>query len=297
MKLYAYQISDNGENESCSQFTEHMIEHWESSKESVAARRYKRHDSDKEEYILSFSIVDKSNRMFFGTIVKIAHSKDLPEIPDDFFTKASFKPSDIQQDESETTRILGTYFFMSDGCHLVTNQPRIGVIAYYCNKFLEAYGTEYKFNHLIASPPEISLSGIKTITFGGDASMNNTADSEEKNTIKDIGNSFLKMFIQGENLNSIIESEIVKADLVLTFSKKKMNKSEESVKRAISAVIGNLNETNDVTIKTQSGHRIDIGKMEMFKEVNVTIQGVSVDEEDLCEKMKQYLNELKHESV
>lgn len=293
MKLYAYQISDGSVNNSHPDFTERMIEHWESSKNSVANRIYKRSETDKEELILSYSVIEKKSGMFFGVIVKVAHSRDLPEIPDDFFKRDSFKPSDIQQGESETTRILGTYFFMSDGYHLVTNQRQIGVIAYYCNKFLEIYGKEYKFNHLIAPPPEISLSGIKTITFGGDAAINDGVESEKKNTVKSFGTGFLKLFVQGENLRSIIDSEIVKADLVLTFSKKKMMSSTDSVKKAISAVLGNLNETNDVTIRTQSGNRIDVGKMKMSKNVDVDMQGKMINEEDLCEKMKRYLNEIK----
>lgn len=297
MKLYAYQIFDDKIDESHSNFTKRLIEHWEVSKESIASRRYKRRESDKEEFILSYSIIDKQNQIFFGTIVKIAHSKDLPEIPEEFFNRESFRPSDIEQDGSESTRILGTYFFISDGCHLVTNQHRIGIIAFYCNKFLETYGRAYEFNHLIAPPPEISLGGIKSITFGGDAVINNKADENKENTIRSVGNECLKLFLQGDSLKTIIESEIVSADLVLSFSKKKMKKSPESVKKVISAVLGNINEVNDVTIKTLSGHRINVGEMEMFKEIEVDIQGVSVNEEELYEKMKQYLHEIKGESV
>ena len=257
-------------------------------------RRMKLNSNSNEEDLLSdFATTD---RYVFGVMFRIAPSKEIPRIPDEFFNNPKIEFNDIYNEHEEIQFTCKEhYYFALNEYFLVTSLPKskIKSLQVYLNWLLEATRGDklYSFISKIKTCEQIKLSEIKHIYF---KSSNKDVESRDDFSIFDLSIDVLKkLLLDTKNLSEIINDNIFSAKLMINISKpRKMDNKD--YEKLLGTYMTPLSDEDRVSFKLKNGKTVSGENMLQYKDVEVElIDNSRISNIDLIQEMEKYLKELK----
>lgn len=298
--LYAYTIENDDASRPYSDFAEKFHEKLGTTS-TIRQRYYEVNTETKEVDVLSQSARLEGNKVY-GALMRVIPTKEMPGLPDNFLDKDEISFSELEGAGENTGKMSckDLYYFVLDNKHVVTTMPntRISRLRAFVNHFLgtDLTGTPYRFSVMITQPENIKLKDLTKIEFAG---VNHTIESSSQQEtvgtqVLGVATGMLRKLLGETDIQPLLDKNILTANLVVKFTdkgKKKMN--EDDVKRAMSAVITNLSENEDVKFSTKDNKRIKAGETILVHTVDVdeAANGL-LNESDLRGQMLAYLNEI-----
>lgn len=192
-------------------------------------------------------------------------------------------------------------YFALGGSHLVTTMPpnRISQFKAFANFFLEAERGDkvFRFTSMIEVPKGTKLKDISSISFGSSQAINiaNEVNVSTGTKILNMAKDTLKNILSDSDVSFLVDKNILTANLVIKFSsrsKKAMN--DDSVKKAMGAVITNLATDDEVVFTKKDKSVIRAGETRRTKIVDIDIAEHDLpNESDLQTEMFSFLREIK----
>lgn len=311
--LHAFSIKNNTLSKPSSMLYSRLLAKLESS-ESCKDRCMilNEKDENKERDLISSYTLTKAINAIFGTIMRIAESKDLPNVPDELFHQKLISIDDLNEN------LVGNicrhhYYFLLEDNYIITY-----FAGYRTIKNLQTYigwlvGDELiEFTPVVAAPPDMKLSDLKQIRIldpisvkeTDNASTENNSDNREISTVSNktfhLNSTVLSCIKKIINLNDVTTlkeeelEQIISAELSIKFKKpKKM--TEEDYKRILGATLKPMADLDSAVFSTQNSKKIVTGKdLLKTKEVCIDLtENGKVSEQALHQEMSKFLNELK----
>ncbi len=105
----------------------------------------------------------------------------------------------------------------------------------------------------------------------------------------------LSSLVNDSNIAFLLDKNILTANLVVRFNtRSKIYKNDTEVKKALSAVITNINSDDSVLLATKNKQKITAGSTRRCKIITIDdVSGNLPNEESLRQEMVGYLNELR----
>ncbi len=260
-----------------------------------------------EDLIANFDLRMKGNDciMIAGTMLRIASVEDIPNITDDILNKQKVDIETLESIKSDSKVIHKShYYFAVNNNFLVTTLPTNRTItAYqtYINEYLKDVREDrlYEFTPLLTKSEKVKFSDVKSIKIGskdyniGDTSRKDSNSPLFVKKITNVAKEILKNIMEeSKDLKQILDEEIVSAELVLKFSKRK-NKAKETAK-ALSAFLKPISETDGVELTTKEGGKITASDVLKTKLVSIELtESKHISEAQLFQEMEKFLSELK----
>lgn len=298
--IYAYTIENDKLSKAHSDFTEKFIAKLKNSN-AVKQRCYEVNSETKESDLL-FKYMEVSKNVVYGIIARIRPTKDMPSLPKDFMERASLDIKDLEglNESGDKMSCSDIDYFVLDNYHLVTTIPstRIARFKAFANYFLAAERGDslYSIVSMIDMPKDVKLEDLTQIVFSGNGSSVALSGGEEvKTTIIQMAKDKLTNLVNDSQIAFLIDKNVLTANLVIRFNtRSKTYKSDNEVKKALSAVITNMNSDDGVQFATKNKQKITAGSTRRC--ITITIDTASdnlPNEESLRQEMVDYLNELK----
>lgn len=260
-----------------------------------------------EDLIANFDLRMKGNDciMIAGTMLRIASVEDIPNITDDILNKQKVDIETLESIKSDSKVIYKShYYFAVNNNYLVTTLPvNRTITAYqtYINEYLKDVREDrlYEFSPLLTKSEKVKFSDVKSIKIGskdyniGDASRKDSNSPLFVKRITNVAKDILKNIMEeSKDLKQILDEEIVSAELVLKFSKRK-NKAKETAK-ALSAFLKPISETDGIELTTKEGGKISASDVLKTKLVSIELtESKHLSEAQLFQEMEKFLSELK----
>jgi hypothetical protein len=299
--LYAYTIENEDASRPYSDFAERFHKKLGTTT-TIRQRYYEVNAETKEVDVLSQSARMDGNRVY-GALMRVIPSKEMPGLPDNYLDKNEISFSELEGADENTGKMSckDLFYFVLDNKHVVTTMPnsRISRFRAFVNNFLGADLTDkpYKFSIMITEPENIKLQELTKIEFAG---INHTLDAEAQQEtigtqVMGVAAGVLRKLLGETDIQPLLDKNILTANLVVKFTDKgKKKMSEDDVKRAMSAVITNLADNDDVKFSTKDNKRIKAGETILSHTVDVdTAENGLLNESDLRSQMLAYLGEIK----
>lgn len=259
-----------------------------------------------EDLIANFDLRMKGNDciMIAGTMLRIASVEGVPNITDDILNKQKVDIETLESIKSDSKVIYKShYYFAVNNNYLVTTLPTNRTItAYqtYINEYLKDVREDrlYEFTPLLTKSEKVKFSDVKSIKIGskdyniGDISRKDSNSPFLVKRITNVAKEILKDIMEeSKDLKQILDEEIVSAELVLKFSKRK-NKAKETAK-ALSAFLKPISETEGIELTTKEG-KISASDVLKTKLVSIELtESKHISEAQLFQEMEKFLSELK----
>ena len=304
IKLYAYKIENEKLSSSHSDFLEKLI--GKLSEETAIKQRCMEinEDSDEKDLLASFHI-DKHKKYVFANIMRIAPTKEMPSLPEDFLNRKEISITDLPglDENEEKMTCKSSYYVAINQNHLVSNLPKSSISKFkaYVNWLLEAERGDklYKFSILIEEPLDTKLSEINQIVFSGDSTISLSSDNNQNQStafkVLNVAKEKLSSIFKEDDFAFLVDKNVLSANLVIKFNlKTKKQKEDDQIKKALSAVITPIVDEDGVSFKTKDNKPISCGQMIRSKSVLIdcTDNGL-LNIPNLKQEMVEYLNELK----
>lgn len=298
--IYAYTIENDKLSKAHSDFTEKFIAKLKNS-QAVKQRCYEVNSETKESDLL-LKFIEVSKNVVYGIIARIRPTKDMPSLPKDFMERQSLDIKDFEglNEKGDKMSCSDIDYFVLDNSHMVTTIPssRIARFKAFANFFLAAERGDslYSMVSMIDMPKDIKLQDLTQIVFSGNGSTVALSGKEEvKTTIIQMAKDKLTNLVNDSKIAFLIDKNILTANLVIRFNtRSKSYKSDDEVKKALSAVVTNVNTDEGVQFATKNKQKITAGSTRRCK--TITIDNASdnlPNEESFRQEMVNYLNELK----
>lgn len=304
VNLYAYIIENEDVSRPYSDFAEKFHEKLGNSI-TIRQRYYEVNSETHEVDVLSQS-ARMDNNCVYGALMRVIPSKEMPGLPADYLDKQEISFSELEGAGVETGKMSckDLYYFVLDNHHLVTTMPvsRISRFRAFVNFFLgtESTGKPYQFSVMIMQPENIQLQELRKIEFSGikQQVIQDTPPESTGFQVFNMATEILKKLLGEEEIAPLLEKEILTANLVVKFNdkgKKKMN--EDDVKRALSAVVSNLNDNPDVKFSTKDNRSIKAGETVLRRTVDIdTAENDLLNETDLRQQMLAFLHDIQEKT-
>lgn len=301
--LYAYKIENDKISKAYSDFFDKLSSKLK-NESSVEDRCMEVSETTKETDFLASYI--KNSNYIWGNLMRIAPTKDMPSLPDDFLKRKTIAYSELEeQNVDEKKRSCKySYYFVMNKKYLITNIPSGQILRFktYVNWLLEADrgDTLYNFSILIKTPKDTKMSDLASIVFSGEDSRKSMTPQKEESTVSlkvtNLMRKSLSALFSNKELTFLIDKRVLSANLVVNIhSLRKGNKDEEKVKKALSAVITPIMDDDGISFKTKDNRTIKAGEMIFKKKTLVNcLSGGSYNEQDLQQQMLDFLGELKN---
>lgn len=298
--LYAYVIENDKLSKAHSDFTDKFIAKLKNSN-AVKQRCYEVNSETKESDLL-FKYMEVSKNVVYGIIARIRPTKDMPSLPKDFMDRASLDIKDLEglNESGDKMSCSDIDYFVLDQHHLVTTIPstRIARFKAFANYFLAAERGDslYSIVSMIEMPKDVKLEDLTQIVFSGNGSAVSLKNGEEvKTTIIQMAADKLTSLVNDSNIAFLLDKNILTANLVVKFNtRSKTYKNDTEVKKALSAVVTNMNSDDGVQFATKNRQKITAGNTRRCKTITIDdASGNLPNEESLRQEMVGYLNELK----
>ncbi|MBO4843956.1 MAG: hypothetical protein J5490_05125 [Bacteroidales bacterium] len=298
--LYAYSIENEDISRPYSDFAQKFHEKLSTTK-TIRQRYYEVNTETKEVDVLSKSVCMEGN-IVYGALMRVIPSKEMPGLPEDYLDKEEISFSELEGAGVNNGKMSckDLYYFILDNKHVVTTIPnsRISRFRAFVNHFLgtDLSGNLYRFSIMITQPENILLQDLTKIEFAG---VNHSIESSNQQKsvgtqVLGIAKEMLHSLLGETDIQPLLDKKILTANLVVKFTdkgKKKMN--EDEVKRAMSAVITNLSENEDVKFLTKDNKRIKAGETILIHSIDVDeVDNGLLNEIDLKGQMQAYLKEI-----
>lgn len=255
-------------------------------------------DSDKD-FLADFY---KKKTYMFGIMMRIAPTKDVPEINSELFKKTKITLSDLTSSDKQSSICKDSYFFALNNDYLVVTLNKsitIKRFETYINWLLEQQRDE----HYFLFPPIVdldrkTLNNIKRIVYSDPESKTVQSSHREMSdfSIFEITKDFFKCICgTQENLRELIDKEIIKAELVVKFKRPK-SMSQEEYAKALSATLKPISDLDNIQITTKDGGSIKGQNLLKIKTVNIDLQSDNkqINQPQLEQEMAKFLTELKN---
>ncbi len=298
--IYAYTIENDKLSKAHSDFTEKFIAKLKNST-AVKQRCYEVNSDTKEsDLLLKFIVVSKI--VVYGIIARIRPTKDMPSLPKDYMERQSLDIKDLEglNESGDKMSCSDIDYFVLDNYHLVTTIPstRIARFKAFANYFLAAERGDslYSIISMIDMPKDVKLEDLTQIVFSGSgSSVALTGGEKVKTTIIQMAKDKLTSLVNDSQIAFLIDKNVLTANLVIRFNtRSKTYKSDEQVKKALSAVVTNVNSDDGVQFATKNKQKITAGSTRRCKTITIDTASDNLpNEESLRQEMIAYLNELK----
>jgi len=267
-------------------------------------------DPQKEEAIISdYDITE--GKFIFLTLLRITSAEGLPNITDELLQHEKITINDLDQISIPGSTVVyrSHYYYATDGKHIVTNMPtnrKITSFQTYINWILkDTRGDKlYEFTPLTTEPPETKFSDVRSINISG-TSMPLTTEKKaiDENVTKlfrlnEVAKKYVKSLVEKytkdtKGIKEILENNIVSADLLIKFAKKK-NVTKEDYQRCMGAILKPLEfEDENVSFITRQGQHIKANNFMRQKVVEVETTGSNkISEPQLSQEMERFLKEI-----
>lgn len=244
-----------------------------------------------------------TERYIYGVMSRLVPTKEIKNIPDDFFNHSTIPLNEIKNDKAKTgLSVKEHYYFALNNTHLVTNLPAnttITRLQTYLNWITEALRGDifYELSPQIGKF-NVRMSSVKRITVS-DPNTQRKKKMLEKgiNSMKVVTlakETILSFFGTVPNIDEIIDRNLLSAKLVVSFSKpKKM--TEEEYEKELSAYMKPISDTENVVFNTKNGGRILGNELLHTKSCEIDLlEDGTPNEQTIRNEMTKYLIELKN---
>lgn len=301
IKIYAYTIENTDISRPESNFSELFVKKLKDATK-IKQRCYEINSETHESDVLSMFQI-KGEKTVFGALMRVVPSKEVPSLPSNFLDMDKLDYSALEGvDETESKMSCKHHdYFEFDATHLVTtmSSSRISQLKAFANFFLEAERGDkvFRFTSMVEVPEGTKLKDISSISFGG----THAAPIEPKENVS-IGTKIMNMaterlkdFLDDSDISFLVDKNVLTANLVIKFnSRSKKVMDDESVKKAMGAVITNIASDEEVVFTTKDKRRITAGETKRSKIVEIdTADHDLPNEQDLKAEMYNYLKEIK----
>jgi len=298
--IYAYTIENDKLSKAHSDFTEKFIAKLHNAN-AVKQRCYEVNSDSREfDILLKFRVESK---MLYGIIARIKPTKDMPSLPADYMDRTSLEISDLEGlgESGEKMSCRDIDYFVLDNYHLVTTilSTRIARFKAFANYFLAAERGDslYSVVAMIEMPKNIKLEDLTQIVFsgnGGSISLNNEED-EVKTTIIQMAKDKLSSLVNDSDIQFLLNKNVLTANLVIRFNtRSKQYKTDESIKKALSAVVTNMASDDGVQLATKNKQKIAASGTRKCKKITIDDASNGMpNEESLRQEMMDFLTEIK----
>ncbi len=301
-KLRAFRIENNEINKSHSGLFENLSTKLRGSK--AEDRRMLLNEEDvkcEEDLISDFSL---GGDFIKGVVLRVTHSEGVPNIPDDFLQHEKISINELDNISVDSSIIYkGHYYFLVSSEYVITNlQANLPIkrLQVYLNWLLEKdRGNQlYEITPLVIPNKETKLSDINKIIIQ-DKTVNFTENKKNDNEHKKFALplELLSGLINDvTSLKSIIDNNIVSAELSIKFTKpRKM--SNEDYQKVMGAYMKPISETDDVSFATKKNGRIKGSDILKTKIVEIELTETNkISEQQLYQEMEKFLIELSGEN-
>lgn len=268
---------------------------------TAQSRRMKLNEQDGDEDLLAFFSWQQSDNYLFGMMLRIIPAQNGGVIPDDKFNQNTISISELLSENSESQQYKDHYYFAITNEYLVTDLSgsyNIDRFQTYLNWLLESVRKNilFEITPLTIIPEGVKVSDIKSIEIGNqvNATTNNDVENNFTTRLKDLTKSAIEsLFNDTDSLNDIQSDQIISAKLLITIKKKPKEMDADDYQRIMGAMTKQITNDSGITLHTKSGGKYNGEAVKKTKTVEVeTTSGNRIVEEQLKQKMEQFLNEL-----
>jgi len=274
-------------------------------------------DPNKERDLISYFKEAPASNSVFCTMLRISSDSDVQHITDSLFEKEFFTMDEIASEHIDTSAICKNhYYFSLNDDFLVTNLPGNKTISR-----LQTYLSWFTNNELLEFTPSISakdktlLSDLKGIVVkdpdpigesshptsetesNSQPSGSSVAESSKTIKLTDQVLSLLKKSVTGlKSLDEIAIGQMISAELLIKFSKPRKMTTKE-YQKILGAYLKPVSDLDNVTFKRKDG-KSEVKGRDLLRTQTVdieTTQSGKIVEQELLQKMSQFLIELKNE--
>lgn len=230
----------------------------------------------------------------YGTMFRIAPSKESPSIPDDLFKNDKINLNDIASKDNKTLLICKEYYYFAiNKSVLITSMPKSRIKSFqtYINWLLGE--TEFRFNPKIKSDLKIKLNEIKRIEFQ-DVNEDLKSGKEKNMSIIELAKDKLcNLAVDIPSLDNLINEKIISAKLLLKIADKNKKISQEDLNRKLGSLIRPINEDENIVLTLKGGRRIRGNNIIDTKEVYIEIinENNMISEQQLWQEMLIFMRE------
>lgn len=301
VKIYAYTIENSDISRTESNFSSLFVKKLKNSAK-IKQRCYEINSETHESDVLTMYHA-KSDNIVFGALMRVVPSKEVPSLPSDFLDMDTIDYSELEGVDEKGVKMSCRYYdyFALDSTHLVTtmSSSKISQFKAFANYFLESERGDkiYRFTSMVEVPQGTTLQDISSIVFGGVHTTDVGGDVTESigTKVMNMATEKLKDILDDSEISFLIDKNVLTANLVIKFnsrSKKVMN--DDSVKKALGAVVTSLAADDDVMFTTKDKRKITAGETKRCKVFDIdTAENDLLNEQDLRAEMYNYLKELK----
>lgn len=273
-------------------------------------------DPIQEQDLIPHYQTSENSNSVFCTMLRIAPSEGVDKIPDQLFNEKSFTINDLQKANIDTEVVCKNlfYFCMNDN-YLVTNLQLNKTISLLQTYLCWLVGNELiELTPMIVKDSGVQLKDLKAISVkdstpipkednsNDDGDFHPPSIVEEKNTKIKLTHSVmevLKSSLYGlSNLDEIIDSQIVSAELLIKFNKPR-SMSEADYARVLGASLKPVSDLDNIVFKRSDG-RAEVKGKDLLKikrvDIDITESGKLV-EQGVFQEMSKYLIEIEHEAA
>ncbi|WP_100074947.1 hypothetical protein [Chryseobacterium camelliae] len=304
IKLRAFRIESKTLNQANTNIIEICIKSLEHSLAKDRRLRLNPDDENQEEDLIS----DYNLRevLVSGSMLRIAPSKDVLNIPDSLFNSEKIVIKELDKLQLNSDIIYKNhYYFSFNNKYLVTNLPLTTTITRfqtYINWLLRNFRgqTLYEITPIVVVQPNLRMQDIKKIRVN-DTSINpyTNEDYEENNIfsrIKKIPLDVIEsLFNDISSLHDALAEDMISAELLIKFKKSKKFNSAD-YQRVMGAYLKPISDVENVTIYPKNGQPISGKDLHKIKTVIVeTVESGKISEEQLYQQMENFINEISDE--
>lgn len=275
------------------------------TEESKAAdRRMPLNAEDPDRELLANYIWPPSRSFLFGMMLRITPAESGGMISEDLFNQRTITMADVAAGSPDKSQYKDHFYFAVSNDYLVTTLPgniNIGRLQTYINWLLERVrGDRYfEFTELTRVPKGVCLSDIKSIEFRGGGAVVTAQPTETKKSLsvnlKGLASEVLSSIIKDtESLESIKNSGLIEAKLLLTMKSKPRDMEKTEFQRVMGAIATNVTNDSGIRLKTKAGNSYTGEAIKVKKTVSVECVGANrILEEQLKQEMERFLNEIR----
>jgi|WetSurMetagenome_2_1015567.scaffolds.fasta_scaffold44627_4 hypothetical protein len=313
IKLLAFKVENPELGKSHSDIVDNLSNVLNDSKLNDRIMQLNIDDPQKEEDLISNYDI-RSSKFIFLTLLRIASAEGMPNITDNLLEKNKITITDLDQISipGATKIYRGHHYYATDGYHIVTNMPinrKITTFQTYINWILKDTREDnlYEFTPLTIEPPETKFSEVKSINVSGTSlpltteEMKTNENVTKRFHLNEVAKKYAKAFVEKyvkdtKGVKDILKNNIVSADLLIKFAKKK-NITKEDYQRCMGAILKPLEIGDEnVSFVTKAGQRIKVHNFMRQKVVEIeTTDSKNISEPQLSEEMERFLKELKEQ--
>lgn len=194
---------------------------------------------------------------FYGVMMRLKPAKEIKALPDDYMKLPELSEAQLKEIQEVAGKIVcsGIFHFLIMGTFLITDLPQIQTIfgfEKYINRFLG--DAQYSFRPYLHHK-DLRLNDISRVVFKETFASIQQNDGNPVSIQQPVKKLFRYISPEVKGLNKIFESNIVSANMILSFEKpRKM--SQQDYNKQLSAILAPVQNLENVYFTLHSGMKI-----------------------------------------